>query len=155
MTFVKNRFQEKVIHNPCVNPIDIDQWFYWKKVVLFKGGEDEYSVADILALEIDDFQDKVIAIIDKIIDLWIVDYKTIHSDDRNFAKETLSIWEEMFHFAEGVEDAFHYIYDDEECDLEFSPEYILGAIEDRLMHYRKKVFSTLNWSRDNHSYTDK
>lgn len=117
---------------------------------LIKDESIEEKVEDIreykdwkLAVEIQDFWEEIIKIIDDIIDNWIDRYKWTTWNKGEFTQETIKLWGEMYQRARWIEDMADYINDDEDWNLEIEAWYILESIRNILSPYSSIVFETL------------
>ncbi len=96
-----------------------------------------------IAVEIQDFWEEIIKIIDNIIDTWIDRYKWVTWEENPFTEETIKIWEEMYQRARWIEDMADYINDDEDWSFEIESSYILESINNILSPYSSVVFEYL------------
>ncbi len=137
------RFKDKRVVNPNVEILDQSQ--YWKNVVCLPT---QLNLEQTAIKEIQEQEEKVIAAIDYIIDLWIKDYtnyskeKWINHSERNLLEETTKIWEEMLLKAETIEETIDFIIEND-LDMEVEDWYVLDAIENILIDYRDRVFEKL------------
>ena len=104
--------------------------------------------------KINELQESIIKIIDRIIEEWIEDFLTetwekIDDDieldlrKRELLKHTRKIWDEMYIKSQWIEEAIDFVWNDEKVSIDIKPEYLLWAIEWLLNNYRNKVFKQL------------
>ncbi len=134
--------QEKIINPELSECSHLDD----KNIIAFQQ-EDELAII----LELDEFEMKVILIIDTIVDEWISDY--LHSknqkvselleNNRSFVDEVAQIWEEMYTKSQAICDTLEFIEEEEDLWLEFTEEFVFWAIESQLDIYKHEVFSLL------------
>lgn len=132
----KKKFSQLIRDNDIDQKVtDIKEYKYWN-----------------IAVEIQDFWDEIIEIIDKIIDNWINRYKSFTWDDKTYTQETTEIWEEMFQRARWIEDMAEYINDDEDWELEIEQWYILESINNILNPYSSIVFEKLMYQKEKNNH---
>lgn len=141
------RFPEKVIENTREAS---DEELKWKVIKI----PTRFNKEREIEWKINEFQELIIEIIDRIIDDWIDDflmYSREKIDDiveldlrkRELLKHTTKIWDQMFLKSQWIEEAIDLVWNDEEVWVEFKPEYVLWTVEWLLNNYRDRVFKEL------------
>ncbi len=93
-------------------------------------------------------EEKIIWIIDNIINLWIWDYEEHIKENwrnswkRNLLNETLPLWDEMYIKTQAIEETLDFIADND-WDVEIYDWFLFWAIEWVLENYRDRVFDAL------------
>lgn len=138
-----NRFRDKPVDNPYAEILDQTQ--YWNNVVCIPT---QLNLEQAAISEIELVEQRVIEIIDNIINLWIEDYKNYleekgkNSWNRNLLDETTQIWDEMIIKAQAIEEALDFVKEND-WDIEIEDWYLFWAIEWVLANYRERVFDKL------------
>lgn len=130
--------------------IAIDQWEFWENVCLISLPSDSEDIQEIQHQDNDEdipdleFRDKIAAVVDVIINLWIADYSKTrkrHLFRRNFLQETIFLWEQMFQEATTLNDGWEYM--EGALGQQYDEELKLNALWDILDGYRQVVFDVL------------
>lgn len=121
--------------------IDIDQGVYGDNVVLF-----QQKVADNTMFQEEwlTFREKVEAIIETIINLWVQDYLSITKQEvfgRDFFKEVEFMNKKMLNDVDAVKDTLDYV--EELYGDSFDEEFLLNALWEVLHKHRQSVLAIL------------
>lgn len=133
------RKQSEVLDEKII--LDIDQGVYGDNVVLFSPKSDDNELFPEEKL---DLREKIIALVETIINLWVQDYMASIPQDipsRDPFSDVVDMYGKMYDEALTVVETLDYV--DKIYWEDFDEEFKIQALGDVLYRYRKSVFCLL------------